>query len=478
MNKKLETTLKICGYSALLISGVALFVYLEIVSDVFYRKLSDQIGEVAAFFAFLATILAVALASYVVHKLCTAFTQKITNNYNSFKNENNITFSEIYNDPTVKLKDKIIFSSIYLIYYFQLPFLMCASEVSDLNKQWNDDFRFNLILALINSILLLPVALLELIKYPLVKLFSPLGLGIKSLSFLFDVSDVIGSRSGQNVHTNSFERSIVQCASKLKEEYKTQISNLGKEFNELDKEFKSYINSLTDQQKLAIQPYLKLDSYPEGKWVNWQDSKTNLTLTQAVNLVLIVAREQDLDIELLKSILLVRFEESDRKCGPGMLNRIIFALSSLNAEGNFMAQSEPQQIAELASEIIKRSLEKYTRKDIKVLQEIFNDFYSPGSEVNLSNVSDNKIKSNIFRIRKDLKEFVFKELYVKFYNDYGEHIGRGDIKHRIKELITCEIIDSIIYDVIDKVEIPPTLLKKIKAFFVHSSNTAPSTSPC
>ncbi|WMT85001.1 hypothetical protein NMD99_03255 [Wolbachia endosymbiont of Listronotus oregonensis] len=56
---------------------------------------------------------------------------------------------------------------------------------------------------LINAVLLIPVALLELIKYPLVRLFSPLGLNVKQLSFLFNVSDV--GTGSQSVHTSSFE---------------------------------------------------------------------------------------------------------------------------------------------------------------------------------------------------------------------------------------------------------------------------------
>ncbi|MFJ5424067.1 hypothetical protein ACIPNH_05255, partial [Wolbachia endosymbiont of Drosophila barbarae] len=66
------------------------------------------------------------------------------------------------------------------------------------------------------------------------------------------------------------------------------------------------------------------------------------------------------------------------------------------------------------------------------------------------------------------KEFVFKELYVKFYNDYGEHIQRGQIKQRLRELITDEVVDAAIYSKIDEIEIPaepPTYLERVKAFF-------------
>ncbi|UIP92114.1 hypothetical protein IYZ83_002735 [Wolbachia pipientis] len=167
----------------------------------------------------------------------------------------------------------------------------------------------------------------------MVKLFSPLGLNVKQLSFLFNISDV--DTGSQSVHTRSFQQSVIECAKKLKEEYDTPS-------NELDEEFKSYISGLTNQQKELIAPYLKLDNYREGEWVRWVDSKTGLTLTQAINLVLIAARKQNADVELLKSVLLVRFEESNRQCGPGMLNRIIYALSGLEAENNFAAQLEPQ----------------------------------------------------------------------------------------------------------------------------------------
>ncbi|WP_245683362.1 hypothetical protein [Wolbachia endosymbiont of Drosophila incompta] len=219
-----------------------------------------------------------------------------------------------------------------------------------------------------------------------------------------------------------------------------------------------------------IEPYLRLDGYETGEWVNWADSQTGLTLTQAINLVLIAARKQNADIELLKSILLVRFEESNRQCGPGMLNRIIYALSGLKAENNFAAQLEPQPIGKLASDATKRFLEKYVDKHyhkIKVLKENFDNLYSPSSGVDLSSVSD-EVKDGISYIRDAIKEFVFKELYVKFYNDYGEHIRRGQIKQRLRELITDEVIDAAISYKIDEIEIPAeplTYLERVKTFF-------------
>lgn len=199
------------------------------------------------------------------------------------------------------------------------------------------------------------------------------------------------------------------------------------------------------------------------------DSKTGLTLTQAINLVLIAARKQNADVELLKSILLVRFEESNRQCGPGMLNRIIYALSGLEAENNFAAQLEPQIIGELAGNATKKFLEQSVDKHyfkIKILKEKFDDLYSLGSGVDLSNAND-EVKEGISHMRDAIKEFVFKELYVKFYNDYGEHIRRGQIKQRLRELITDEVIDAAISYKIDEIEVPAepsTYLEKMKAF--------------
>lgn len=288
-----------------------------------------------------------------------------------------------------------------------------------------------------------------------------MGLNVKQLSFLFNVSDV--GTGNQNVHTRSFEQSVIECAKKLKEEHGTPS-------NELDEEFKSYISGLTNQQKELIAPYLKLDGYREGGWVRWVDSKTGLTLTQAINLVLIAARKQNADVELLKSILQVRFEESNRQCGPGMLNRIIYALSGLEAENNFAAQLEPQIIGELAGNATKRFLEKSVDRryfKIKILKEKFDDLYSLGSGVDLSNAND-EVKEGISYMRGAIKEFVFKELYVKFHNDYGEHIRRGQIKQRLRELITDEVIDAAISYKIDEIEIPaepPTYLEGVKAFF-------------
>ncbi|XCA33537.1 MAG: hypothetical protein ABS808_01595 [Wolbachia endosymbiont of Polyergus mexicanus] len=471
MNPRLKKFLVVCGFILFLLFT---YYYLSLLVDYildpilvrpckdlisnFYTYLSTSTSSPAL--AFLATGFIVIAALICLDKMLLPLQEKIINNYNSFKNDNidsNSMLFEVYKDPTIKLKDKILFFNIHLIYYLQLPFLYVASKVSALRGF----LIFNFGLLLLNYALLVPVALLELIKYPLIKLFSPLGLNVKQLSFLFNVSDV--GTGNQSVHTRSFQQSVIECAKKLKEEHGTPS-------NKLDEEFKSYISSLTSQQKRMIEPYLRLNGYETGEWVNWVDSQTGLTLTQAINLVLIVARKQNADVELLKSILLVRFEESNRQCGPGMLNRIIYALSGLEAENNFAAQLEPQIIGELAGNATKRFLEKSVDRHyfkIKILKEKFDDLYSLSSGVDLSNVSD-EVKDGISYARNAIKEFVFKELYVKFYNNYGEHIRRGEIKQRIRDLITNEVVDAAIYSKIDEIEIPaepPTYLEGVKAFF-------------
>lgn len=90
--------------------------------------------------------------------------------------------------------------------------MYCASKISELSRMLSESRALGLriCLVLINTILLIPVALLELIKYPLIKLFSPLGLSVKQMSFLFNVSDV--GTGNQNVHTRSFEQSVIECA--------------------------------------------------------------------------------------------------------------------------------------------------------------------------------------------------------------------------------------------------------------------------
>ncbi|MFL3876920.1 hypothetical protein [Wolbachia endosymbiont of Trichogramma kaykai] len=176
---------------------------------------------------------------------------------------------------------------------------------------------------LINTILLIPVALLELIKYPLTKLFSPLGLSVKQMSFLFNVSDV--GTGSQSVHTSSFEYSILQCAQDLKKKF-------GNQSNVLNKEFEDYINNsdeLTGNQKEQLKLYLNFNG---SNGATYGESRTELTLTQAANLVLAAAKNQKLDVDLLKCMLLMRLQEGSGACHLGMFNRIIYLLSCLEAK--------------------------------------------------------------------------------------------------------------------------------------------------
>lgn len=468
MNPRLKKFLVICGYVLLSAATVCTFVYLIYLRDIFYAfLLAKTSSEVLTFFITVATLIAAVIIAHAINSLYSSFAEKITSNYQSFKNENDEIFSEIYKDPTISLKDKILFFHIYLMYCIQLPFLYYVPKISYVL----DAIRGNpfvsvfvdIALVVVNTMLLIPVAILELIKYPLIKLFSPLGLNVKQLSFLFNVSDV--GTGSQSVHTRSFEEIVIKCAKELKEKHGTPS-------NELDKEFVDHINSLdeftSEQKQRMFGTYFNADS----AWRNWisEERTIGMTVTQAVNLVLAVARQQNLDIELLKATLVLRFQESNGLCGQGMFNRIIYSLSGLEVENNFAAQLGPQLIGESARDVTRRFFQKYVGKHchrIKVLKGNFDDLYSPGSEVNLSNLS-NEVKNDICSIRQDIKEFVFRELYIKFYNDYGQHIQRGTIKQKLRELITDEIVDSTIYAVIDDVEIPPepsTYFEKVKAMF-------------
>lgn len=90
--------------------------FLDIFTDMLFQfLLAKTSSEILAFLGTLAIFLAVGVSCYGLHKLCSIFTERITSSYQSFKNENsddNI-FSGVYNDPTIGLKDKILFSSIY-----------------------------------------------------------------------------------------------------------------------------------------------------------------------------------------------------------------------------------------------------------------------------------------------------------------------------------------------------------------------------
>ncbi|WP_265017439.1 MULTISPECIES: hypothetical protein [unclassified Wolbachia] len=463
MNPRLKTFLVVCGYVLLIGAAIGTLFYHDSLLKIFINALyafllAKTSSEVLAAFGTLAISLAACVACYGIHKLCSIFTEKITSNYQSFKNKNSddSIFSEVYNDPTIGLKDKILFFSIYLIYYIQLPFLYCASKISALNGWLLLSTRReipsnHIFLVLINAVLLIPVALLELIKYPLVRLFSPLGLNVKQLSFLFNVSDV--GTGSQSVHTSSFEHSIFQCAQELKQKF-------GAQPNVLNKEFEDYINNsdeLTTEQKEQLKLYLNFNG---SNGAAYRESKTSLTLTQAANLVLTAAKDQKSDIDFLKCMLLIRFKEGNGKCNLGMFNRIIYSLSCLEAKNNFTVEVNAQVYERMPS-ITEKFLRSCNNKKITVLKDNFDNFYSDGD-------MDPQIKSNISKLIEEAKQSVFNELYVDYYNRYGQDVGRGPIKHKLKELITSDDVKEAISAVIDGIEIPPvppTYLERVKAFF-------------
>ncbi|WP_353276048.1 hypothetical protein [Wolbachia endosymbiont (group A) of Pipizella viduata] len=460
MNPRLKIFLVVCGYILLFVSAIGALFLSEYLLEIFINALyafllAKTSSEALALFGTLAIFLAACVACYGIHKLCSIFTEKITSSYQSFKNENSgdSIFSEVYNDPTIGLKDKILFFSIYLIYCIQLPFLYCASKVSELSRMLSGSRAIGarICLVLINTILLIPVALLELIKYPLVRLFSPLGLNVKQISFLFNVSDV--GTSSQSVHTSSFEHSIFQCAQELKEKF-------GAQPNVLNKEFEDYINNsdgLKTQEKEQLKLYLNFNG---SNRATWQESRTSLTLTQTANLVLTAAKDQKSDIDFLKCMLLIRFKEGNGKCNLGMFNRIIYSLSCLEAKNNFTVEVNAQVYERIPS-ITEKFLRSCNNKKITVLKDNFDNFYSDGD-------MDPQIKSNISKLIEEAKQSVFNELYVDYYNRYGQDVGRGPIKHKLKELITSDDVKEAISAVIDGIEIPsvpPTYLERVKAFF-------------
>ncbi|WP_353286693.1 hypothetical protein [Wolbachia endosymbiont (group A) of Anthophora plumipes] len=468
MNPGLKAFLVVCGF-ILLLCGSILFLFFTyyylsllvnyILDPILVRPCKDLISNFYTYLststsspalAFLATGFIVIAAFICLNKMLLPLQEKIINNYNSFKNDNidsNSKLFEVYKDPTIKLKDKILFFNIHLIYYLQLPFLYVASKVSALRGF----LIFNFGLLLLNYALLIPVALLELIKYPLVRLFSPLGLNVKQLSFLFNVSDV--GTSNQSVHTSSFEHSILQCAQELKQKF-------GAQPNVLDKEFEDYINGsdeLTRDQKEQLKLYLNFNNSNRAAW---QESRTSLTLTQAANLVLTTAKDQKSDIDFLKCMLLIRFKEGNGKCNLGMFNRIIYSLSCLEAKNNFTVEVNAQVYERMPS-ITEKFLRSCNNKKITVLKDNFDNFYSDGD-------MDPQIKSNISKLIEEAKQSVFNELYVDYYNRYGQDVGRGPIKHKLKELITSDDVKEAISAVIDGIEIPPvppTYLERVKAFF-------------
>lgn len=465
MNPRLKTFLVVCGYVLLVGAAIGAFFLFDYLLEIFIYALyafllAKTSSEVLAVFGTLAVLLATCVLCYGLHKLCSIFTEKITSSYQSFKNENsddNI-FSEVYNDPTIRLKDKILFFSIYSIYCIQLPFLYCASKISELSRILSNSIILSLriFLVLINAILLIPVALLELIKYPLIKLFSPLGLNVKQMSFLFNVSDV--GAGSQSVHTSSFEYSILQCAQDLKQKF-------GNQPNVLNKEFEDYINNsdeLTGHQKEQLKLYLNFNG---SNRAIWQESRAGLTLTQAANLVLTAAKNQRLDVDLLKCMLLMRLQEGSGACHLGMFNRIIYSLSCLEAKNNFTVEVNAQVYERMPS-ITEEFLRYCKSKKMKILKDNFDNFYS-------ENDMDPGIKDSMGKLMEEAKQFVFNKLYVDYYNRYGQEVGRGPIKQKLKELITDEDIKEAVNAVIDNIEIsskPPTYLERVKAFFAgHAS---------
>ncbi|WP_395462954.1 hypothetical protein [Wolbachia endosymbiont of Cantharis cryptica] len=463
MNQRLKTFLVICGFiSFLLITYYYLNLLVNyILNPTLVRSYKNLIGGLYTYLsistsspalAFLATSFIVITAFICLDKMLFPLQEKIVNNYNSFKNDNvdsNNMLFEVYKDPTIKLKDKILFFNIHLIYCLQLPFLYLASKVSALRGF----LVLNTGLLLLNYALLVPVALLELIKYPLVKLFSPLGLNVKQFSFLFNVSDV--GTSSQSVHTSSFEHSILQCAQELKQKFEAQP-------NVLNKEFEDYINNsdeFTTQQKEQLKLYLNFNG---SNGAAYRESKTSLTLTQAANLVLTAAKDQKLDTDFLKCMLLMRLKEGNDACHLGMFNRIIYSLSCLEAKNNFTVEVNAQVYERMPS-ITEKFLRSCNNKKITILKDNFDNFYSDGD-------MDPQIKSNISKLIEEAKQSVFNELYVDYYNRYGQDVGRGPIKHKLKELITNDDIKEAISTVIDDIEIPAptepsTFLGKVKAFF-------------
>ncbi|WP_253302732.1 hypothetical protein [Wolbachia endosymbiont of Psylliodes chrysocephala] len=285
---------------------------------------------------------------------------------------------------------------------------------------------------------------------PIVKLFSPLGLNVKQLSFLFNVSDV--GTGSQSVHTSSFEHSILQCAQELKQKF-------GPQPNVLNKEFEDYINGsdeLTRDQKEQLKLYLNFNG---SNGAAYRESKTSLTLTQAANLVLTAAKDQKLDTDFLKCMLLMRLQEGNGACHLGMFNRIIYSLSCLEAKNNFTVEVNAQVYERMPS-ITEKFLRSCNNKKITILKDNFDNFYSDGD-------MDPQIKSNISKLIEEAKQSVFNELYVDYYNRYGQDVGRGPIKHKLKELITSDDVKEAISAVIDGIEIPPvppTYLEGVKAF--------------
>lgn len=70
----------------------------------------------------------------------------------------------------------------------------------------------------------------------------------------------------------------------------------------------------------------ELSNFNDSNRQIWAESKTGMTLTQAANLVLTAAREQKLDMTLLKEVLRVRLQEGIDLCYLEMFARIVYTL--------------------------------------------------------------------------------------------------------------------------------------------------------
>jgi hypothetical protein len=156
----------------------------------------------------------------------------------------------------------------------------------------------------------------------------------------------------------------------------------------------------------------------------------------------------------------MRLQEGNGACPLGMFNRIIYSLSCLEAKNNFTVEVNAQVYERMPS-ITEKFLRSCNNKKITVLKNNFDNFYSDGD-------MDPQIKSNISKLIEEAKQSVFNELYVDYYNRYGQDVGRGPIKHKLKELITSDDVKEAISAVIDGIEIPPvppTYLERVKTFF-------------
>ena len=134
MNPRLKAFLVVCSIIAFLIALLFLVYYLNLlvnyildpilvrpferlyknlIVDGLYAYLSTSTSSPAL--AFLATGFIVIAAFICLNKMLLSLQEKIINNYTSFKNNNidsNSMLFEVYKDPTIKLKDKILFFSI------------------------------------------------------------------------------------------------------------------------------------------------------------------------------------------------------------------------------------------------------------------------------------------------------------------------------------------------------------------------------